>query len=110
MPKSVRDMFPEERKSIKHNKRATGALKIRDERTCTEMSSPRPLSSETYLANETDNPKSDTNWIKEPRRVIALARNAKPKTLINVERTFCRVRYIEPKATFEASSVPAEPT
>jgi len=46
------------------------------------------------------------NTVKVPISswVIALARNASPKTPITVERIFRNVKYMDPFATLEASS------
>jgi len=91
------------------------ALKIKEETKYAEKSSFRPFSSATYLATVCESPKSEAIWMKDRMSVnavrvpmsswvIALARNASPKTPINVERMFRIVKYMDPVATLEASS------
>ena len=81
-----------------------------------EKSSPRPLSSATYFASACGRPMFEANCMNEEMSVsavrtpislwvIALARNAIPNIPISVERMFRSVRYMDPAATLEASSV-----
>jgi len=94
---------------------AADVLKISEEMKYAEKSSPRPLSSATYLANVWESPKLEANWMKSVIRVstvrvpisswvIALARKATPKTPITVVRMFRIVKYMDPAATSDASS------
>lgn len=97
-------------------RRAADVLIVMEEMKYAEKSSSRPLSSATYFASACGSPMFEANCMKEEMRVstvrvpisfwvIALARNAIPNIPISVERMFRSVRYIDPAATLEASSV-----
>ena len=113
---SAWEICPEKRKNVAHIRVAAGVLKVSDEVMWAETSSSLPFSSETYLGNAVDKPKSASRLISDPMRVTAaripiscwvtdLASKAKPTTPISVERMLCKVRCTEPDATFEASTV-----
>jgi hypothetical protein len=80
-----------------------GILKAMEETTTLDMSCPLPFSSDTCLAIEELNPKSETNTTRDVRSVtpamtpisscvMILAIKANPETAINVERMLLRVR------------------
>lgn len=110
------EMSSENSERIRQMMRAANILKVREERKYAEKSSSLPLSSATYFANAWESPKSEISWMKETMRVstvsvpmsscvIALARNAIPRVPISVIRMFRSVKYMDPVATLEASSV-----